>query len=159
MTVAGLVLEPVERFGAPKQLAELDGRPLLEHVLSAAWRRRWTVVVVLGAHAPEILARADLSDVETVVCDEWHGASAHRFAPLSKHFDYLDALVVLLADQPRVSPEATRRVIARRGPGTDAIRATHGGQPARPTLFEQSAVQLFRGASGDEGGPVSFATA
>ena len=41
------------RFGGPKQLAELDGRPLLEHVLGVvrAVPGLAPVVVVLGAHA------------------------------------------------------------------------------------------------------------
>ena len=41
------------RFGGPKQLAELDGKPLLQHVLETA--APWDPLVVLGAHADEIL--------------------------------------------------------------------------------------------------------
>src|SRR5918997_1615678 len=58
---AGLVLAAgaARRFGGPKQLAELDGRPLLEHAL-AALSGLDRIVVVLGARADEIRAGADL---------------------------------------------------------------------------------------------------
>ena len=45
------------RFGAPKQLAELDGVPLLEHALRAITAAPvGRVVVVLGSGADEIAA-------------------------------------------------------------------------------------------------------
>ena len=58
----GLVLAAGEggRFGGPKQLARVDGRPLIEHAL-AALAGLDRVVVVLGARADEIRAGADLS--------------------------------------------------------------------------------------------------
>ena len=78
MNACGLLLAAGEgrRFGGPKQLAELDGRPLVEHALGAlAGLDR--VVVVLGAHADEIRAGADLGDAELVTCDDWaEGMSA-----------------------------------------------------------------------------------
>jgi CTP:molybdopterin cytidylyltransferase MocA len=52
--IAGLVLAAGAgtRFGQPKQLAELDGRPLLEHSIRAMTAARVErVVVVLGAGA------------------------------------------------------------------------------------------------------------
>ena len=50
------------RFGGPKQLARVDGRPLIEHALEALHDldRR---IVVLGARADEVRAGADLRGV------------------------------------------------------------------------------------------------
>ena len=60
--IAGLILAAGAgtRFGEqPKQLAELDGRPLLEHAIRAqcAVAELERVVVVLGSHADEVLER------------------------------------------------------------------------------------------------------
>lgn len=78
------------RFGGAKLLAELHGKPLLNHAIEAmvhvlAIER---IVVVLGADASEVIARADLNRVETLFCKGWRegiaaslrtgGASAFR---------------------------------------------------------------------------------
>ena len=61
-----------ERFGGRKQLAPLDGRPLLEHVLAAmAQTPLDRVVVVLGAHAGEVRAAVPLHGAEPVVAADW----------------------------------------------------------------------------------------
>jgi CTP:molybdopterin cytidylyltransferase MocA len=66
--VAGLVLAAGagRRFGGCKQLAPLDGRPLLEYALAAmaATPGLVCVAVTLGAHADEILATVDLHGAE-----------------------------------------------------------------------------------------------
>ena len=49
--------------------------------------------------------------------------------------------MVTLGDQPRVSPDAIRRVIAARGGGAAAVRATYGGEPGHPVLLERRAVR------------------
>ena len=80
--VAGLILAAGEgaRFGPkPKLLAELAGRPLLEHAIRAqcAVPELARVVVVLGAHAEALLAGVDFMRAEAVVCERWrHGQAA-----------------------------------------------------------------------------------
>ena len=79
--IGGLVLAggAGTRFGtSSKLLAELDGRPLLEHAVRAqcAVSELERVVVVLGAHAEEILARVDLGRAEPVICPEWEDGQA-----------------------------------------------------------------------------------
>src|SRR4029450_11407619 len=61
VTVGGLILAAGEgrRFGGTKQLAELEGRPLLEHALTAMASIS-PRVVVLGHAADEILESVDL---------------------------------------------------------------------------------------------------
>ena len=57
--IGGLVLAAgaATRFGAPKQLADLDGIPLLEHALRAMTASPvGRVVVVLGSGADEVTA-------------------------------------------------------------------------------------------------------
>ena len=119
--IAGLVLAggAGTRFGQPKQLAELDGRPLLEHsirAMTAASVDR--VVVVLGAGADQVLARVDPHGSEFRVCDRWdEGQSASLACGLAAVAD-CEAVVITLGDQPRMSPEAIRRVIAPRSGAT-----------------------------------------
>ncbi len=151
--IGGLVLAAgaATRFGEPKQLAELDGSPLLEHALramtSAPVER---VVVVLGSGAAEITGTVNLHGAEPIVCSRWEeGQSASLACGLSELAD-CEAVVVTLGDQPRMSPEAIRRVIEARG-GTAAVRASYGGEPGHPVLLERDLFEALRDVSGDRG--------
>jgi molybdenum cofactor cytidylyltransferase len=152
--IAGLVLAAGAgtRFGQPKQLAELDGRPLLEHsirAITAAPVDR--VVVVLGAGAEQVMARINAHGSEFRVCDRWdEGQSASLACGLAAVAD-CEAAVITLGDQPRMSPEAIRRVIAARAEGVDAVRATYAGGPGHPVLLEQRLFERMRDVTGDHG--------
>jgi CTP:molybdopterin cytidylyltransferase MocA len=152
--IGGLVLAAGAgtRFGSAKQLAELDGLPLLEHSVRAMVASPvGRVVVVLGSGAEEVLARVDLHGAEGVVCDRWdEGQSASLACGLAELAD-CEAVVVTLGDQPRVSPDAIRRVIAARGNGAAAVRATYYGAPGHPVLLERVLFERMRDVTGDHG--------
>ena len=151
--IAGLVLAAGAgtRFGAPKQLAELDGRPMLEHSLRAmAAAPVDRVVVVLGSHADEIVAAVDLSGADPLVCPRWEKGQAASLACGLGELAQADAVVVTLGDQPRMSPEAIHRVIANRN-GAAAVRATYAGEPGHPVLLERELFEPLRDVSGDLG--------
>ena len=133
------------RFGAAKQLADLDGRPLLEYSLAAMTAAPvGRVVVVLGAGAEDVLARVSLNGAEPLVCARWEeGQSASLATGLGALSD-CEAVVVTLGDQPRLSTDAIRRVIAARGDGAEAVRATYGGGPGHPVLLERSLFARLR---------------
>ena len=155
--VAGLVLAAGAgtRFGGRKQLAELDGRPMLDHALAAmASAPVEPVAVVLGADADEICAAVDMHGAEPIVCHEWDEGQS---ASLRMGIDALEragaeAVVVTLGDQPRIAAQAIAAVVAARAPGeADAVRATYGGTPGHPVLIECSlfrAVDQLRGDTG-----------
>ena len=112
------------RFGGPKHLAELDGRPLLEHVLIAlaAVPAVERIVLVLGARADEIRARVDLHGAEVVIADDWaEGQAASLRAGLTA-LDDTDGALILLGDQPGMTPAAIEAVLAHFD-GTRPLRA------------------------------------
>jgi CTP:molybdopterin cytidylyltransferase MocA len=145
----GLVLAAGEgrRFGGPKQLARVDGRPLVEHALDAvAGLDR--VVVVLGAHAGEIRTDADLGGAEVVVCDDWaEGMGASLRAGIAAA-QGAEEVVVVLADQPFITAAAVDRV--RAAPG-DAARATYGGAPGHPVVLRRALLSRAGELRGDAG--------
>lgn len=141
------------RFAAGhKLLAALDGRPVLEHVLAAASDAGLDdAVVVLGARAGDIRAAVDLHGARPVECPDWaEGQSASLRRGLDALGD-VDAAVILLGDQPRIGAEAIRRVLAARGPGADAVRATWGGLPGHPVVLERALFDRVRALRGDRG--------
>jgi molybdenum cofactor cytidylyltransferase len=151
--IGGLVLAAgaATRFGAPKQLAELDGLPLLEHsvrTMTAAPVGR--VVVVLGSGADEVIASVDLHGAEAFVCSRWEEGQSASLACGLAELVTCEAVVVTLGDQPRISPDAIRRVIGARN-GAAAVRATYGGAPGHPVLLERELFGPLRNVSGDKG--------
>jgi CTP:molybdopterin cytidylyltransferase MocA len=152
--IGGLVLAAggSSRFGGPKQLAMLDGRPLLEHVLMALEAAPLDrVAVVLGSHADEVLEGVPLHGAEAVVCDEWRsGIGASLRAGVGALAD-CDAVAVALGDQPRLSTAALERVVSQRGADELAVRATYGGVPGHPVLLERTLLARVGELHGDAG--------
>lgn len=151
--IGGLVLAAgaSTRFGAQKQLAELDGMPMLEHSLrtiSAAPVGR--VVVVLGSAADEIVSKVNLHRADPIVCARWEEGQSASLACGLAELAGCEAVVVTLGDQPRVSPDAIARVIAGRN-GASAIRVTYNGNPGHPVLLEQALFEQLRDVTGDKG--------
>jgi CTP:molybdopterin cytidylyltransferase MocA len=142
MTCAGLLLAAGSgsRFGRPKALVEVDGRLLVERgvdVLTSAGCE--PVVVVLGAAAHDVIARARLDAALVVVNDGWpEGIGSSLRAGLNVLTD-LDAqqVVVLLADQPRVTPAVVRRLVGA-GTSAPAVVASYAGRPGNPALLDRS---------------------
>jgi CTP:molybdopterin cytidylyltransferase MocA len=156
--VAGLVLAAGAgtRFGGRKQLAELHGRPLLEHALEAMEPAPVADrIVVLGADADEIAAAVALHGARVVACEDWaEGQSASLRAGLDAIDDEIDAVVVTLGDQPHIATRAIAAVIAARRDGAQAVRATYDGTPGHPVVLERELFPALHQLSGDEGARV-----
>jgi nicotine blue oxidoreductase len=128
------------RFGGRKQLATLRGKPLLEHALAAAAAGPATeTVLVLGADAEEIEAGVRTGDATVVRCPDWErGPTASLRAGLAAVDEDVAAVLVMLGDEPFVSPAAGRRLLAGRRPGLMALRAAYSGRPGHPVLIERA---------------------
>jgi molybdenum cofactor cytidylyltransferase len=151
VTIGGLILAAGEgrRFGGTKQLADLGGRPLLEHAL-AAMAGVSPRVVVLGHAADEIRARVDLQGAEPVLCDRWHeGQSASLRCGLAALLG-ADAVLVALGDQPGLTVAAVDAVLAARG-DEDAVRAVYDGVPGHPVLLRRALLARAGELRGDSG--------
>ena len=154
--IAGLVLAAGAgtRFGGRKQLAELDGRPLLEHALAAmASAPVKPVAVVLGADADVVRAEVDMHGAEPILCDDWQeGQSASlRLGVEALDRAGADAIVVTLGDQPHIAARAIAAVVAARSSRAEAVRATYGGEPGHPVLLERALFEPVCALRGDTG--------
>lgn len=124
------------RFGSPKQLALLDGRPLLEHAVSVVCDVEVIaqVVVVLGARADEVEAGVQFGRAETVRCARWRDgmAASLRAGADALRDSGVETLVVAVGDQPRLTRKAIEHVLGEPG---DAVRASYGGTPGHPVVM------------------------
>jgi molybdenum cofactor cytidylyltransferase len=155
--IAGVVLAAggASRFGAPKQLAELDGVPLLRHAIAAmqAVPAIERTVVVLGASAEAVRAGVDLGAAEVVVCEDWRaGQSASLRAGIAAVAD-VEAAVITLGDMPRVTPQLIARfaaIAAEQGAGARA-RAVYDGSPGHPVVLGRAYFGAVAAIEGDVG--------
>jgi molybdenum cofactor cytidylyltransferase len=156
--IAGVVLAAGEgaRFGkGPKQLAELDGRLLLQHAVDAQLGvpALEQIVVVLGARADEIEPRIDFGDADPVRCDEWdEGLAASLRCGLEALGEDLDAVLITLGDQPRITSQVIAMVLDHgleaREPAT---RAAYDSRPGHPVLLRAPLLTAARELQGDHG--------
>jgi len=155
--IAGIVLAAGSgsRFGAAKQLAELDGIPLLEHALRAmqAVPAIERVVVVLGARADEVRAGVDFGAAEPIVCEDWEEGQAASLRCGIAAVDGADAAVVTLGDMPRITPQVIARfadLAAEHGSHTRA-RAVFDGRPGHPVALGSTYFEAIAELEGDVG--------
>lgn len=154
MTAAGLLLAAGagRRYGMPKALVTDAGRLLVERAMATLVEGGCDpVVVVLGAAADEVLARAELSAAIVVVNPQWAGGmgsslraglAALRLPGASVPADLpgravparVDAACVLLVDTPGITAGAVRRVAGLAAPAALAT-ATYHGEPGHPVLL------------------------
>jgi molybdenum cofactor cytidylyltransferase len=150
VTIGALVLAAGEgrRFGGTKQLAELDGRPLLSYALAAVAGIS-PRVVVLGHAADEVRAGVDLQGARAVVCAEWaEGQAASLKCGLAAL--EADAVLVVLGDQPGLTPAAVDAIVSAPG-DHDAVRATYDGAPSHPVLLRRPLLDRAGELRGDVG--------
>lgn len=145
------------RMGMPKQLLTWQGRPLVRHMAEVALASRLTgLVVVLGAAAPA--ARGALvglgGPVETVECASYaSGQAASLSCGLAALPATAAAAMVLLVDQPLVSPALINRLIDAFAAAPDAVAVVprYQGRRGNPVLLAAELFAELRALAGDEG--------
>jgi molybdenum cofactor cytidylyltransferase len=157
------------RFGSNKLLADLDGRPVLQHVLDAvAAAGLADVMVVLGASHEAIRAAVEWRRERITVNERpQDGLSSSLRVGLdeaAREAD-TDAVLVVLGDQPAIRPEVIRAVVDATQDATQdgaqdgeamfvRARYRHDDAP-NPVLVRRGAWARVAGLSGDRGlGPL-----
>jgi molybdenum cofactor cytidylyltransferase len=156
--IGGVVLAAggASRFGSPKQLAELDGVPLLQHAVDAMLSVPAIdpVVVVLGAEAPGVRAAVDFGDAQPVECPDWQEGMAASLRCGVAAVGDCEWVLVTLGDQPRVTPQVIAAVMdhADSAPaGTAAVRATYDGVAGHPVALARAILPEVAQLRGDVG--------
>ncbi len=140
--------------GIAKPLLELRGRPLVGWALDAAMASGLRPVVLVVGHQGARVGRVVPQGVTVVRASGWRAGIARS---LRTALDALEgwaqvgAVCVGLADQPRIGPDAYRRLAAAYDAGATLAVATYGGGRANPVLLGRSLWPAARKLDGDEG--------
>ncbi|MGL4401128.1 MAG: nucleotidyltransferase family protein [Luteolibacter sp.] len=144
------------RFGGRKQLLEMNGETLIDRACRTALAAGCRPVLrVLGACANEILQRPELPDVATLVHRNWSegmGSSlAAGIGELLKREPKCEAIFILLADQPLVSPELLQQMLHSLDLRFSMVLCDYGESSGPPALFKRVHFPELMKLTGDRG--------
>ena len=140
------------RLGEPKQLLRLGSATLLDHVLDTARASDFDqLVVALGGSADEVRREVDLSGAEVVVNSDYGtGCSSSIAAGLSAVDAHAQVLVLMLGDQPGVSADTVRALLAGRGENTRLAVCRYDDGRGHPLAFGRAMFGELGGLHGDK---------
>lgn len=152
--VTGLVLGAggSRRLGRPKQLLPYGERTLLGHALDTARRCGFDQIVVpIGGAADEVRERVDLSGADVVVNYAYgEGCSSSIAAALDTVDPRCEVIVLMLGDQPGVTPDAVRALLEGRGDAPLAVCRYDDGR-GHPLAFHRPIFSALADLHGDKG--------
>jgi molybdenum cofactor cytidylyltransferase len=145
------------RLGQPKQLISIHGESLLHRTARLALEAGCSpVVIVLGHEAERLAVELSGLGVEPVVNASWSagmGSSlACGVAAARRSRPEMDALLLLVCDQPRLTANHLRNLLDRQLFGSAVITASaYGGGLGVPAVFAPSLLPELERVEGDRG--------
>ena len=154
--IAAIVLAAGQsvRFGQCKQLMQVGDKALIEHVLDTVNASAVDdIILVLGAHADEIQRRVKFRRERVVINPRYgEGMSTSIQAGLRELQRSTDAAIIVLADQPFVSPQTLNRLADEyRKRKAAAVVPTYRGARGNPVLVGRSLFPEMLALRGDVG--------
>jgi molybdenum cofactor cytidylyltransferase len=143
------------RMGRLKQLLPIDGQPMVRRVVEAVCAAGLAqVVVVVGAGAEAVQRTLAGLPVEPVVNEAWmEGMSTSLHTGLRALRPEIEAAIVILADQPALSPGLIRAVVDHyRATAAPIVVPLYRGQRGNPVLFGRAVFPELLAVEGDRGG-------
>jgi molybdenum cofactor cytidylyltransferase len=151
---SGLVLAAggSQRLGRPKQLLPFGEATLLDHTLGTARACGFDqLLCVLGGGAEDVRAAVDLSGAEVVVNEQFGtGCSSSIAAALDAVDPRSEVLVLMLGDQPGVTPDTVAALLAGRGDAPLAACRYDDGR-GHPLAFSRTVFPDLGALHGDKG--------
>ncbi len=160
MRVGALVLAGgrSERLGQPKQLLPWCGVPLIEAVVREVCRAR-ALAVVVAVVRREVAARLGVREGDRLACarvvlpeEVGEGcAASYRRGLVGLEGESLDALVVVLGDQPGLRAETVERVVTEwRKVGAPIVAVRYRDGEGHPLLFAATLFDELRALRGEK---------
>lgn len=142
------------RFGSPKQLVRVDGRPLMHTVVSRAVEvAGHSTLVVLGANAADLAPLLRHSPATVVINRDWQeGLASSIRAGIARLPGFCSGAMLMLADQAAVTTEDLRRLAStwRRQPEY-MVAAQYGSTLGAPAIFPSALFRDLAELRGDRG--------
>ncbi|MFP8878899.1 MAG: nucleotidyltransferase family protein [Myxococcota bacterium] len=159
-TVAAVLLAAggSTRMGEPKQLIQVGGRSLVQHASDVALRSQCAALFVVAGAACDAI-RSELADLPAVVvvAEDWREGLSRSIRcgvdAVSRSADpAFDAVLLLLADQPEITPAHLDAVMDLYRTNASAMVATlYAGSVGAPAVFGRRHFAALHALEGDRG--------
>jgi len=152
--VTGLILAAggSRRLGEPKQLLPYGSGTLLDHTLATARASGFDqLIVALGGNSAEVRRRVNLSGADAVENPDFgEGCSSSIAAGLRAIDPRSELMVLMLGDQPGVTPATVRALIAGCEEETVVAACLYDDGRGHPLAFGRTLFGELRGLHGDK---------
>jgi len=147
------------RFGSTKQVVLLEGVPLVRRAIDTAGTvcdNR--VLAVIGHDAETVLAAIDAGPCFIAVNEDYGKGLGGSIATAARACrGNADALLLLLADQPLITPRHLRTLINTwSGAANEIVATSYTGTEGPPVLFPGGAFEALESLAGDRGAHALF---
>lgn len=145
------------RLGRPKQLLLYKGKTLLQNTLSAAISAQLNpIIIILGADATFVGKKIQEPNVHIVCNPDWQEGIAssirQAISELAKITPEADAAILMVCDQPHISPDLLRDLVAAQQQTGKPIAASYyNGIAGTPALFHKTIFPELLLLKGDKG--------
>jgi molybdenum cofactor cytidylyltransferase len=157
-SVAAIILAAgrSSRMGSHKLLLPYKGRPIVNWVLAAACASQADpVIVIIGHEAQQVEAALQAERWFLALHNPWYvdGMSTSLRIGLAATPNDVNGAIILLGDQPLITPKIINAMIAGSAREPDAIiAASYQGRRGNPVLFPRKYFAELETITGDEGG-------
>jgi len=145
------------RLGQPKQLVTYNGETLIQRSIRIATEAGASpVLIVLGANASQIREVISLTPGIHIVENEgWSEgmASSIRTGVTDLHLcaSHARAVLILACDQPSVTVDHLRQLIAASNNGGNTVASTYADRRGIPAIFPSTLFTELKQLTGDKG--------
>ncbi|BCL38211.1 NTP transferase domain-containing protein [Nostoc sp. MS1] len=160
MTKIGIIILAAgasKRLGQPKQLLTYQGKPLIQYITEVAINSQCRpIVVVLGAYAEKIEPYLLNLDIHIVDNQQWSSGMASSIGcglnAIEAIAPDIEALVLMLSDQPFVSLTLINQLIAAyQTTNCPIVASEYSGILGVPALFHKTLFSELALLQGDMG--------
>jgi molybdenum cofactor cytidylyltransferase len=144
-----------KRMGQAKQLLPIDGQPMVRRVVQAVCQAGLAqVLVVVGAEGERVAHVLSGLELEIVYNRSWEqGMSTSVRAGLQALRPEIEAAILVLADQPGLTPDVLDALVAGyRASRAPIVAPFYLGRRGNPVLFARSLFAELSRVEGDQGG-------
>jgi molybdenum cofactor cytidylyltransferase len=145
------------RLGRPKQLLTYHNKTLLQRAIDTAKQSAvQSIILVLGSNADIILRATDISETHVVKNDDWQSGMASTIRcgieGLKTIDAAIDAVILMVCDQPFVTPDLLNDLIKKQRETSKPIVASEYVENiGTPALFHERFFAELMALKGDAG--------
>ncbi len=145
-----------QRFGAEdKLLADLNGAPVLSHVLKLMSRIDLSQrIAVIGPGAERVMQMCEEAGFEVVINNNAAAGLGSSIATGVRRLSNVDAAMFFLGDMPLIKLETTKALLDQYPADSDAaiMAPTYKGRRGHPAIFGRQHFSALAALTGHDGG-------